>query len=211
MTYIVERPTVAPHFQLGILVGWEELVPDIKRRADISTLFHSGRFALPSSPYQDLPEAEVPRVLLLDGRPKRIPDIFTSENGVVVVQQPLKEVVESLDPGVHQFLPIDVQRRYKGPGPEHPCFVMHVRPVQDSIVDAESSVRPFYMYEETHEAMEFLHLTDARFVVRKLALSGVNLWREKRFPGSMLMSDALHDALKAAGLKFHKLHKAEEV
>jgi len=85
---------------------------------------------------------------------------------------------------------------------------MNVTRMQDSIVDDESSVVPFF--KNKTDKMEISHYRK-NVTVKKSKLSGANLWREKRYPGSFMMSDAPFDALKAQKIKMFRPYKAKEI
>lgn len=85
---------------------------------------------------------------------------------------------------------------------------MNVTRMQDSIVDDVSSVAPFHGH--VSEKMRIHHFRK-NVTVRKSALTGANLWREKRYPGSFLMSDTLFEALKAQRIKMFRPYKAKEI
>ncbi|MEM8843294.1 MAG: DUF1629 domain-containing protein [Pseudomonadota bacterium] len=176
---------------------WRGATPDLPTLGDLSDVYKKGDRLLN-------PE-EVPRKLVLSKNPKAR-GAFVSTDGIMIVPQPIKDLIEELDPGVHQFFPIEVTR-HNGTALDHPCFIMNVHLHQSSIIDAESEVDCWYGCEESHERMD-LPVTQKVVTLDPAGLSGVNLWRENRYRHSLMLSDALDRELRARKLKFFGRFKA---
>jgi hypothetical protein len=202
MTYVVYESASAPDMQSGEFTDFEEKVPDRSRRAEISTIFRYGNGFLNPS--------EVPGTLLVYIAVHKLPLIFKSNSGVHIVQEPLRQLLERMDLGIHHFLPIEVCQFDGTPCP-NPCHVLNVHVMQDSIIDEKSDVRRNAGMPDNPNVMYInFPYRGVEVTVDNSRLSGVNLWREKRYPGSLLMSDALHSAIRIKGFKFFDLRKAKE-
>ena len=128
-------------------------------------------------------------------------------NGMYVVSGAAKAIIEGLDPGVHQFSPLTIHTK-RGLEVEGPWFAMHVTAQQESIVKERSKV---YLPDGSSERLHQFHYERKDVTVDPSRQSGVNLWREHYFTYSLLASDALFDALKAADLKFFRRFKAKNL
>ncbi|WP_377191647.1 imm11 family protein [Ruegeria meonggei] len=40
-------------------------------------------------------------------KPKKLPDIFSARNGVRIITDRVRQILEDFDPGVHQIIPIE--------------------------------------------------------------------------------------------------------
>ena len=87
-----------------------------------------------------LDETVMPDRLVIEKRRKSMPDGFLSQSSIFVASARAKEIIESFDPGVHQFFPLDVTWRNGDPvGGEWYSFNVYAR--QDSVVLDESTLR----------------------------------------------------------------------
>lgn len=154
-----------------------------------------------------LPE-EVPHDLILEKPRKSWPDMFRASAGMTVVRQPVKEAIERLDPDIHQFWPITVHTK-RGIEIDGPWFGMNVTVRQDSIQFIPGS--GIRRSEEFPDKLNKISYEEKDVTVDPSKLGAVNLWREQRFIGSLLASDALIAAFKEAGLKTYKSFKAKEI
>ena len=217
MSFIVERPTHGPHFQSGELVGWEDKVPDLQRRVEIYKVFKDGCLGRPRKIDVDsiaidriptlLCPDEMPEKLVLRGPPSRVPGAFTSHNSICIVTQPIREAIEGLEPGVHQFLPIEVFFKTSGKQLKNPCFILNVHQQKSMIVKDQEAVRANPVGEAA--AFYTIYWHKKPIWVEKPSEGNPHLWREPGFKEIMVMSDALKSALDARGLKFFKPHKAK--
>jgi hypothetical protein len=198
MTYVVNVKSSAPDIVLAVLADFEQKVPEVSRRAEISGVFRSGTRRL-------LPE-EIPERLRLEQPLKNLRDIFISDGGVLIVSRALHDLLEEMDPGVHQFSPIAVERLSTA----GERFVLNVYVKQDSIIDEQSNVRRHAGMPDNRDVMyiNYLPAGNVDITLDRSKLAKVNLWREKRYPGSLLLSDELNDELKRHDLKFFVRYKS---
>ncbi|THH38284.1 hypothetical protein E4Z66_01555 [Aliishimia ponticola] len=152
---------------------------------------------------------DMPKVLLAERARKTWPDAFTTTNGLYVVSGAAKHVIEGLDPGIHQFFPLKIQTK-RGIDIPGPWFAMNVHVKQDSIVMEKSRVNK--SQRKPDELSRFWGDTkDGDVVVDPAKQSGIHLWREARFIGSLLASDELIAAFKVQGVKFFPSFKATNI
>ena len=200
MTYVVEIPTMEPHAQSGRIPGWEQKVPDPQARAEISSVFREGG--------RLLCQQEVPDVLELLDNPRPIPNAFVTYAGMMIVGEVVRNIIEYLEKGLHQFFPIEVHTKDNGVV-QGRFFVFNVYTCQSSIVDQESDVTPHFMCKSSHEIM-YINYSKKKISVKKSSLSNVNIWRENRYPGALLISDMLEYEMLSKGVSFFRLWPAIE-
>ena len=201
MPFIVEMTTNAPHFIIGDMSDFEKKVPDMRRRADISGVFRNDG--------QLLDPEETPEHLVLHRRGKAPPrDIFKTHGGAMVASDRLRLLMEEMDPGCHQFLPISIDNR-----PEfEPRYILNVHATKDTIIDDQSDVKPSW-HTTGREKMHFTfpaHLKGpVQIAFSPAAMNGPHVWRERRYASSLIISDAFEAALREGKLAFFPLRKAQ--
>ncbi len=194
MPYVFDMTLVGPIMQIGRLQGFDERIPDLHRRADITGVFKDGgRLLAPD---------ELPQGVVLERR-TRLPDGFLTQDGLHVVSDAARQAVEALEPERHQFFPFTLHWR-NGERPEGTWWGLNVTQKRDSVVEEGSAVRR--MFSDPRK----LHVLDRKQVVLDPARIGdVHLWREERFMLELFCSDALRDAFKAQGLRVFRTFKAK--
>ena len=171
--------------------GWEEKVPDLDRQADINGIFLRGK--------ERVDPAEVPDTVRLLKKSKRLPDGFKVYAAMLVVTGEVKAVIEELDPGRHQFVPIRVTER-DGTPIEKDWHVLVITHRQDSLVPEQSELK----YDGRSWGPTYYWLRGPEMVAFDPArLDDSHLWWEDMLKGghALLMSHALREALKAKGLR----------
>jgi len=133
----------------------------------------------------------------------------------VYVSEPLKDIIEALEPGVHFYWPI----RIMGPkGVEYPVryFGMQVRRFFTSFRPelsepgswnkAPSTMTPMYTTRANSKAFY------AELAISEAEVAGAHIWRERHlYRPNLLISDTLQAEIKKAGLKVWKHHKMKSV
>ena len=205
MTYFVLIPLRLPHQIPGKRVDWENIVHTLQRRVDISGIWMTGRGILNPS--------EMPKTIIIKKRKRPPPAVFCSSGAIIICQERLKSILDELDPGLHQFIPIRIEYP-SGEGPEDQFFILNVHHMQDTIIDEKSKadIGPLMPNNSNrHYRLVFgFARKDGDITVDKSKLSSVNLWREPAYPGLYMMSDALKQKLKRENLDFFNPHKATE-
>ena len=155
---------------------------------------------------KSLPE-ELPKVLVADKPRKSWPDAFTGMNGIYVVSGRAKDVIERFDPDLHQFFEVPLRTK-RGIEIEGPWFIMNVTVRQDSIDIEKSRIQRSTRFPDTSNSF-WVNSTTKDVVVDTSRLSpDIHFWREARFDGSLMGSDAFVAALKEAGVKFFPSYPA---
>lgn len=195
MPYVFDMTPVGPLFQFGDMVGFRDRITDLHRRAEITGVFKDGNRLLAPD---ELPEGVVMRI-----RHPRLPDGFMTDGGLQVVSNAARQTVEELEPGRHQFFPLALRWRKVEPL-EGAWWGMNVTQKRDTVVAEGSKVGRVSYDPRKLQVHSFKQI-----MLDPTRIDGAHLWREERFLGMALFcSDALHDALKARGLKVFRLHKA---
>ncbi|MEP5758178.1 MAG: DUF1629 domain-containing protein [Litoreibacter sp.] len=145
---------------------------------------------------------ETPKLLIAEKARKIWPDTFVATDALLVVSDPVRVVIERLDPGIHQFFPLTFQTK-RGVIIDGPWFAVNVSAKQDSVVMEKSRIVRSKRFPETNN-MFFEDAKDGDVTVDPARLSNLNLWREARFTMSLLGSDTLVKEFKKQGLKFLK-------
>jgi len=133
----------------------------------------------------------------LKRREGRIIDIVDTSFGTYAVSQRVIDIIEAIEPGVHQYLPYELICK---DGSVHPDrrWLLNVCTRAETLDYEPSNVialrdRPYFYADRTK---------DHHLVVRKEAVAGRALWFEYRYRGSQgkfLLSDRFWNALDEAG------------
>ena len=196
----VAQPVIS---QDSDLPGYDQKVPDLSRRAELSKCFRNGK--------DRVDPAVVPDVVRLHGRKGRdFPDGFKVYDGILLVTGVVKAVIEGLDPGRHQFVPIHVTEE-DGTPIEKDWHILVVTHRQDTLVpEASSDLR---WNEPVHQVPGYYNYIHPEDIALDLArLDGSHLWRERQLQGgrTLFMSHALRTALKDRGLRVLRQHRTRK-
>jgi hypothetical protein len=206
MTYFTLMRVDYPDFIYGDLVDFELRVPNLRRRAEISGVWKYGTARLNA--------LEMPTLLRLQKKPKILPSVFSSEDGITICSRNLRDLIEALDPGQHQFLPITLLHR-ETPIFEDDTFIMNVHKTFDTIDEkhTKASRGAVPALGRPRELFRYLNIGLVKkndIAVSKSLLPNINLWREKNY-SIYMMSDALFETLKQRRMRFFKTQQAIEV
>lgn len=138
--------------------------------------------------------------------------MLTLTSQLMAVNDALKAAIEGLEPGVHQFWPLQIGT-YKGePWPEG-YHAMVVRTFLDAFMPEASDPRSF----RTLGSGRFACTLPNKAMIFGLALSGTriagrHIWRDKllREPG-LYLSDALQSEIARRDLRVFKHFRLKEV
>ena len=145
---------------------------------------------------------------------KSLASLIALNNGILAVDEALKEVIERLEPGIHQFFPIEIKLRRGKVYPES-YYILVIGRYFDSFSPEDSSKYSWrdyapkyphvYRYEETKNGISGL----AMF---KDVFGSAHLWRERNFTNILTcFSDELQAAIAEAGLRIPKHYRMKEV
>lgn len=204
MAYVCEYPFTAPYLQGFDLPGWEEKYDAGKIAKDVPTIFRRGN--------RRLEPGEAPEQVLFSKKAEKPPDIFSARNGVRIITDRVRQILEDFDPGVHQIIPIEAV--YKdGSKPDAPYFIMNVTMHLDAVNEELSSVRMEKQFSGviSRDRMVMEPMTSHDLVLKKEAIQGHHLWRQNRYLYlPLFMSNEMHAEFKAQKIKGYKFWRAEE-
>jgi hypothetical protein len=106
------------------------------------------------------------------------------------VSQPIRDYVEAIEPGVHQFIPFDVTLK-TGERPAHRYYLLNICSLLDAIDPNQTTAR------RANEAGPFLAFVglNRRIVARADKVAGKVLWMDCDVIGGGFMSDDLQNKL----------------
>lgn len=189
MVYVVEVTLGGGYQQLGKYPEFEERVSREEHRISVDAWKHGD--------HQLKPE-QVPKKLILFKPRKNLRDAFRSLNGISVVSDAMREVIETLDPGLHQFFPIQVEFP-RGKLPEKKYNVIIISTKKKTIIPELSEVDG-PRYGKFYSVVEYRK--DVSFA--PVCRDGAHMWREEGFRNEHFISDELAAAIKAKELKYLK-------
>ena len=138
----------------------------------------------------------MPRLMKIGGKKQLPPDLFAK--GYKVVSERFREVVERIEPGVHQFEPIRVVRKSgEEIGTWYWLFCCNWL---DSLSRAETTLPPIVVNGEMRGWRETVR--GAQMVFSRPRIGGRHMWIDK-FIGlpNVYVSGTLKEAISAAGLE----------
>ena len=209
--YYEQSSSSGMHMKLGDWIDREEKVPDLSRRAAINGILQNGTLG-PDDPGGLVIEPhERYDTLVLEKNPTNLPAAFTSGLGALVVREPLAQMIEELDPSLHQMWPVRVLRSQRRRGVtsepyEGDWFVLVVTERRDVMDPEHSAARPF------STDPSFYHLTTYKkdVALRADALpDDIHLWRDTKLVGGLFASGRFQTELRRRKLKFISGFKAK--
>ncbi len=150
-----------------------------------------------------LPDAVIdtyPKYAVLESSHKNLPNIFTVPGGSCV-NQTLRDLIEALEPNVHQFIPIALFDKKKN-GIEGNFKFLIIAQQLNSIIRAKSSVM-----------MDTGLIIGKKITMISQQIQGKHLWRERNTISQFFISDELHDQFekrKFKGIDKLAMHKIIE-
>lgn len=183
---------------------------------DWSSWFHEGEIRRGGRDGKAIPPGRaVPSRVEIGTRRKSLPDFFpiTDEIGV---SQAFRDVVEELEPGVHQFFPVDVRQR-NGKEVEGKYYLFVCCQLIDTAVVAErsdvSKSEPspgsqFWYYDllssiqyEEDPSYPIRHSGNPRVILDSSIIRNKHFWIERRLPRDLFVSNAARDRMQIAELE----------
>ena len=113
------------------------------------------------------------------------------------VSRAVKEVIDSFEPGKHQFIPVKLRYGHGEQFEEHQYYTLQVNTMENA-VDLEKSDVTWSDLPEGR-GRYWLPKAAVPVVLPKASVAGRHLWRNERI-SKWMMSGDLHDALVAHGL-----------
>jgi hypothetical protein len=169
----------------------------------------------------ELLESVPTRIVVKPGEGGYLPDFgFAPWGGWKLVSQAFVNIVERLEPGVHEFQPIAETLDHQGRPIDKRFFLMNILEQFDAVDTEQSSVK---INERRHSSvtngkkLEFAYQTmqllePRRLILKRSLVSGHHLWHgTTQDIYHVFFSDNLHDAVRAAGLSPLRYRRAEEM
>ena len=153
---------------------------------------------------------ERPSEFRMMGARKSLGSLVLLPNRLLAVDATLKEIIESLEPGVHQFWPLRITQP-KGNEFPSPYYGMVIRRFIDSFVPEQS------LFQQASEGSSAFF---ARFptkgigdlTVLKRASAGAHLWRERRLlQPNIFLSDELQAEIVRRGSRLPRHHQLKVI
>ncbi|MFY0612788.1 MAG: hypothetical protein JXQ99_14745 [Hyphomicrobiaceae bacterium] len=153
-------------------------------------------------PLEQIPEFRIKK------RPKALSSLISLRNKLLAVSEPLKVLIEELEPDVHQFWPLKLTTRNEKGYPE-PYYGMVILQWRDSFVPEKSEQYkvdgPFIYGEDTKTGMSKLSLS-------RESIGQAHLWRERKLlMPNILISDKLQSEIENCGLRFWRHFPVQEI
>lgn len=157
-----------------------------------------------------VPPEIMPTSGFLDKPKKRLPD-FISVFGTWIVTATFRDLVETLEPGRHQFFPFTLRsKKRNGEIVEKFKFLFNEVNRVEALVPEESDLT----WESIPSGGKILRYTkrpDPVLAMRKTLIAGKHIWRDPRKMSEMFFSSELGDAVQAAGLKGLEFLKIRDI
>lgn len=141
---------------------------------------------------------------------KTLASYITLSDRIAAVDGELKTLIETIEPGLHKFYPIEL-RMPKGQVFPSPYYILVIGQYFDSFVPEKSRDEPF---KEMPNSGGLLHIKSGpKNRIPDLAFAQnvhgeAHLWRERRFGARLTcLSDALVTEMQKAGLRTPKMFK----
>ncbi|MBO1020707.1 hypothetical protein IPV08_12060 [Methylobacterium sp. SD274] len=219
---LVNPSSIGEFFPSGDYVGWKEAIEryfneemSADRRAAHDNWHGSYRGDVARKFTEDfgpLEPHERPTEFRVVEPPKALGSLIKMTSRLLAVDTALKDIIEALEPGVHQFWPIRIvtPKGKEYPGAYHGLII---RRFLDSFLPEQSKGFRF-----TPSSSQFAFADrDTKVVYADLAVTqdvvaGAHLWREDKLSSPrILMSDALQAEIVAQNLRIFKHHKLKVV
>lgn len=188
--------TVNPPWYVNIEFDGEKPRNARKLGLESATRYNPASGPLPTSGYTEKPR-------------KRIPD-YIDRWGLQFVSENFRQVVEELEPGLHEFFPFQLRNGKRGDPAPQQYYVMNIMTQCDCLdyeqggvsVDRwEDGAIAFFSPEKiSHEGM----------VLKSDVIAGKHLWRAKYLGGSFFISEDFMGLYRKRKLQYLERAPAEE-
>ena len=194
MVHIIEITHGRPYQQDGSYTEFKKRYTDINERVRFSNLWRDGEGL------SQLTAEQVPKKIKITGLRKtaKLPDAFRVLNGLPLVSDPLRNIIEQLDPKLHQFFPVEVALPAgREPDTGYNVFIVTTkkRTIMPELSDVSGPSR-WGSYNLQSPGSNVSFSPECR--------EGAHIWREERFRGQLFMSDELEAAMRSEELNYLK-------
>ena len=154
---------------------------------------------------------KAPKYVIIEKSRPELPDMFWGSSSLVIVSGAYHDIIERLDPSLHQMWPIEMRRKRKEPYSGR-WYGLNIRPRAASI-QVEGSDTKVVKGSTLLGTPDQIRLNDSfKVSVRSDLLPEADLWWDDGIDQPVILcSDALRDAVVEARLKSIPLIKAKEV
>lgn len=163
-------------------------------------------------PFSPILAHEPPRSFVIERGGKSLGSLIMLSNRMLAVEEALKAIIERLEPGVHQFFPIEIMNR-KGEAYSRPYYLLVIGQYFDSFLPNESDPHSFSKDGERGFFHKEKKVDMAGLAFSKAVFGKAQLWRDRRMSREWLtcFSDELIAEITKAGLRIPKHYKMMEV
>ncbi|MEO7691361.1 MAG: DUF1629 domain-containing protein [Sphingomonas sp.] len=160
-----------------------------------------------------------PKVMLWRSKSKLPPDYASGNNSAMTVSSRFRDLVEQFEPGVHQFLPIDMYNSKTATEPFDRFYWFVVCTLIDSLDPKHTTITWDGEYDVIYNGMRrggwyFDHSVSPpqKAVFSLRAIGDRHLWRDPYYTRNYVnCSDAFGEAMIAAGLTGFGLRQYEQI
>jgi hypothetical protein len=166
-----------------------------------------------SLPFGRAEAHEAPSTFDTEKTYEKLGSLIALNYGILAVDEILKEIIERLEPGMHQFFPIEIKMP-KGTVFPKKYYTLVIGQYCDSFSPGQSDRESYISYPNYPG---FYNLEESKKGVSGLALSkihmaGSHLWRERAFRENLTcFSDELISEISRSELRIPKHYKMKEV
>lgn len=162
-------------------------------------------------PFTPIQDNEPPQSFDTEKNYGAIGSLIKLDSMLLAVDESLKTIIERLEPGVHQFFPLEI-RMPKGAAYPTIYYTLVVGQYFDAFLPEDSNAASWheraanrYGYNPSKAAM-------AGLAFSKAVIGNAHLWRDRRFgPELTCFSDTLVAEIEKAGLRIPKHYPMKEV
>jgi len=199
MVHIIDITWGRPFQQHGDFKEFRKKHPDLDQIGNYISVWRDGVNAKPLS------DDQVPKRIEISELKKtsELPDSFRVREGLNIVSNELKSLIEEFDPGLHQFFPVEISLP-AGREPETRYYIIIVTESKATIIPEMSKVSG-----PRHGKNYSIPVSETKTVFSSECQTGANIWREEGFRGRLFISDEIDQEIKARHLKFYKRWKGE--
>lgn len=154
---------------------------------------------------------KAPKYVIIEKPKPNLPNMFWGSSSLLIVSGVYHDIIERLDPGLHQLWPIELRRKRKEPYSGR-WYGLNIRPRAASI-QVEGSDTYIAKGSEILGIPDQVKLNISfKVSVRSDLLPGANLWWDDGIDQPVILcSDELRNAVVDAGLQSIPLIKAQEI
>lgn len=132
----------------------------------------------------------IPTKFRWGGAAKRMPDLMLTHS-VMLASDKVRNIIEEMEPGVHQFFPLETWA--KGNKPAQRMYLMNSCNRLDS-VDREKTTKPM------RDQHSWCNEKPGELVFNLSQIGGYKLWHDKHIFDNMYFVDEVKDAFEAANV-----------